>query len=641
MILPNDGDLDLADGDTELDGADSDLPLVDGDGTDLDPTENEAPDGDGLPLPDGDGTEAADESGGDSDTNDTADRETDSDFDVERVEMEFDLPVECSAGELSCSGSWVIRCASSGHWSIETDCTQTSGIEPGTTGYCEAGLCKTTPGSGTCFEGAARCKDSSHSEVCTRASGASSLAWAAKATCSTTQYCVAGYCLEKACTPGSKRCMVSLSELCADDGTSWTPFQQCDLATQTCLNGECITTTNPDSCNGSSKPFRCLSDTQTQYCNPANNTWTNFETCTAGKVCSNGNCLPTCDAAGNCPSGYRCLTTEKICTLAPTKCLRNTDCPGVGGKCIFTAGESVGTCEQNSTDSCAKDSDCTGCTYCDTTTLRCAPYTGEGSCKTSADCSTPSEYMCVTYRDTCTSGFCVPTCLSGLGVNCKAMNQVCDESLSSRTYGTCIDRDVCVPCADDNDCGDVGRCGWREDSKVKSGCCEWRQWSRPVLCHEACPDTETCFPNADTCGQTSCPNGQCVLPDGTCGLCNCTNTSPYCIYVPNDPQGTCCPGYYCTSDNLCAPRSCDFGACMHSDGSCGVCQACSNPTGCGLGQPPCCTGYSCEIAAGASTGTCVAVGCYGKSCTPFLNDCCLENSTCYVAKDTDTAGYCL
>ena len=632
-------------------------PISDGD---LNPdTENEflpdgdlMIDGDGASQPDGDTTWESEEvnpypDGDPIDYPDWEPIDRDSEADFERIDVEFDLPPVCTPGTLSCSDSWVIRCASSGHWSVEMDCTKMVGLEPLAEGHCVNGVCKSSAGPNEiCMSGTRRCVDATHSEVCKNAAGAAQASWIALATCTDSQYCLAGLCFEKACTPGSKRCVDRLAETCNADGLSWTPRVSCEGQTQRCINGDCLETATPEDCSKSYPIiYRCVSEKQPQYCNATAKQWVDLETCKAGETCMNSGCHPICPVTDrNCPKDYYCDSSSSICKLAPGKCLVSDDCPGAHVECEFPAGASVGNCKYPTNPPfCQTDANCEGCTYCDN--YQCLGYKG-ASCRTPTDCPDPSRYACIFPSERCGQGYCQPNCLVPGATNCKSQGMTCDTAPASPTYGSCISPIVCVPCADDDDCGEWGRCGWREDLryKITSGCCEWPSHFAPKLCHEKCPAGKACFPNADACGLTSCPSGQCVQPNGTCGPCTCTNTSPYCTAVPGDNsgQGTCCPGYLCdnTPSGRCMVKDCYNNTCMKADGNCGPCTACTNPSSCGLGLPPCCMGSSCNIPSGATQGTCGARGCYGKTCTPLLGDCCLETPNCLLANVGDTTGTC-
>ena len=367
-----------------------------------------------------------------------------------------------------------------------------------------------------------------------------------------------------------------------------------------------------------------------------------------GSKCARNVCAEICSSGSvRCPAGYTCDSETGTCQhLGTSSCSYDSECPGTGSYCKIAAGETYGTCEHL----CHSDTDCEGCTYCNLDNAsanyaHCVAYEGLGACNSAVDCPDPAFQVCSRPRETCEKGICVRSCSSGF-TNCKAEGRICNSAPTSPTYGMCIDPLLtCIPCADDDDCGYGGRCGWRQDNRYKilSGCCEWAGWADISLCHNVCTGGTTCFPAADACGQTACPSGQCTAPDGSCGPCTCTNTTPYCVPLPNDAtgQGTCCAGDVCVR-NRCEPRLCGRpDACIQANGLCGPCLKCENPTSCGLGLPPCCSGSTCKIEAGQKLGLCQALGCYGKTCTPGINDCCAGTPDCFIPNyETSRDAYC-
>ena len=94
--------------------------------------------------------------------------------------------------------------------------------------------------------------------------------------------------------------------------------------------------------------------------------------CPAGTQCTNGDCVPTCDASGNCAAGFYCESDAgplNVCSpITSVECNVDTDCPdpqacSAGGICFSTEYRANGTQQgcllfQGAQDGCSDDALC-------------------------------------------------------------------------------------------------------------------------------------------------------------------------------------------------------------------------------------------------------------------------------------------
>ncbi len=243
-------------------------------------------------------------------------------------------PWLCTPGTPSCVGSTGTRtCAADGlGYTATTGCATGTSCTP-STGLCGAWVC--TPGSATC-EGMTR-------RVCNSDGlGYTSI------TCTGTQNCTAGVCVDRVCVPGALSCAdVNTRRRCNDTGAGYEPAA-CP-AMNACLGAGVCT---PWTCTpGASGP--CASSTTRQVCN-ADGQGYSAAACAgatnATGVCTAGACGTTCNSGfGDCDGSAGSGCEANLNTSA-------AHCGRCGMACTTGQVCTTGTCRSSTTpvnDACS------------------------------------------------------------------------------------------------------------------------------------------------------------------------------------------------------------------------------------------------------------------------------------------------
>jgi hypothetical protein len=279
----------------------------------------------------------------------------------------------------------------------------------------------------------------------------------------------------------------------------------------------------------------------------------------------------TCDGVGAC----RMTGTDHVCV--PSACDNGTfvnaaTCDGKGA-CGTPVSESCGafTCSASTgcQKACAKDTDCTGASYCDITAKTCAAKKANGNtCASGQEC----------IYGNCVDGMCCNSKCDGLCSSCKkAHTNVADGtcavvSSGQDPYNSCQDQTATNPCGDTGLCDGAGAC--QKVDKTKScgnASCSGATYTPASMCD----GLGTCKASSATnCGDYQCsPSTGCLT---TCASNSDCSSATYCDLSLAKPVCTAkkAPGAACGTDaSKCTTGRCVDGVCCNTDctSSCYAC----------------------------------------------------------------------
>ncbi|HVH43216.1 MAG TPA: hypothetical protein VM925_12765 [Labilithrix sp.] len=415
-----------------------------------------------------------------------------------------------------------------------------------------------------------------------------------------------GDCCTANCDPDSKVCAQSVSACGAPD-TACTTNNQC--CTFSCLGGKCSNkqciadnagcTTDGECCGG-----KCAQGDGGSSCTPLN------AACkTSGNPCAgNGDCCSKFCANGTCSAA------PSFCTQNGDACANDIDC--CGGLCTKAAGATLGLCgvaEAPGAGGCTPAGQICG----DSTTggtlpncggeccsRSCRPYapTGMQICQPPSGCH-PTGELCQSDADCCGSpGMPGSTNNDGTG---KTTDVHCSKAPGA-TVGRCDTGNACSPA------GAICRLS-TNSCNATDKCCAGTVQTHPLNCKQ-----------------------------DSLGIPRCTAVSDYdCAASGPPPAGTACATSADCCNRPCVPNPagspafvCEGALCVEAGGACTT-------------TADCCAGSPCNLAPGASKGTCGTSGVgtdagttpgggttcaqYGQQCTQG-SDCC-DGVPC-------TFGYC-
>ncbi len=387
-----------------------------------------------------------------------------------------------------------------------------------------------------------------------------------------------------------------------------------------CLNGECV----GDSLYDCEDNNPCTDDLCDPEADPPcthipndDNDCTDWDVCTIGEHCSNGECVPGDDTL-DCEDDNQC--TSDICSPT-TGCIHNP----VSGDC-----NDFDDCTKN--DHCQYDGfsyGCFGTSYTCTSTQACKTATcdGMGGCdqipvENGTECN--DNNVC-TQNDSCQAG----QCLGEEDPDYCDDDKICTTDYCHPTYG-CQHSNNTLDCEDGNPC--------TLDDQCSGGICEP---GNEDTCYDGNDCTlDECDPDNGGCVQgvfepdgTDCDDGDPCTSDDQCnnGVCEgsgdfeCPPSTNPCKTATCDAQNGCqyvnLPNYeFCDNGNYCTENDYCFS---------GVCQP-GNTVTC-PDEPVddmhlVCRNYNCDSSQGCTYTT------VNNLCND--NDACTENDACQ-------NGYCI
>jgi hypothetical protein len=389
--------------------------------------------------------------------------------------------------------------------------------------------------------------------------GANVVCTVADAACSTNSQCCSG-----SCDPVTQKCKSSVAGCMG-------PNSSCAVATD-CCNLQCDTTkgvcsTAPscvaDNQSCASSGECCSGNCSGGHCMPLSTTCT-----TAGNPCS-----PTDGGGGGCCSGLcsagKCVLGSSFCIQPGDACARDIDC--CGGFCSKASGATLGVCMDVAT-------------------------TGAGQCQ--------HDGVLCNGCGSCCSRNCGPWALTGVnvcqpGLGCKILNSLC--TTSAECCGGDTGTVTCNPATGGS--LSIGVCAQNHGNQVPGGIC--RLTGGTNACSNAQSDCECALdPKVaccayDTLGLPRClGSGACAGADGGVGVF--AGSDQTCC---RPSGGTCNTAAECCNLVPCVPDATGTRHCLTSTPNDGgiVCVA---PGGTCTATGDCCTGYVCNIAPGAPSGTC-------------------------------------
>lgn len=255
----------------------------------------------------------------------------------------------CEPGTSSCAGEVRLACSAETGELTETDCAASSS-------YCRT-FDETSAGcvAWECLPGTTSCDRTGTVRVVCDARGTSS----ELIPCAGDEFCAAGSCSPRVCTPGERICTGGDVHVCASNGSGYA--LQTDCGTASCVEGTCVGEVPSCTSAGDCPPprGRCEGNTLVSY--------------TGNGVCSRGACdyEPVTRRTDCAASSRVCSAASAACvTPAGPSCTADTDC-GSGRYCVS------GTCRQ-----CRSTADCSDGRVC-----------VDGACTT---CSCPAGSICDT-----------------------------------------------------------------------------------------------------------------------------------------------------------------------------------------------------------------------------------------------------
>lgn len=257
----------------------------------------------------------------------------------------------CEPDTISCDGGTLVSCDELGAEETRTVCNETPDCLDNEFGCsCTENACRQL----VCEPGSRRCIANT-SQVCAD----DGLSWSLPEDCGD-GLCVEGTCLDVVCEPGSGLCDGEILSVCNENGTEETVTncadqgQLCDAERFACVDRAC----EPDArvCNGNS----------VFGCNDRGDGFEPIEECQDGERCRGGQCQDTCEPGARRCNGntlYTCLDDgvneesedcgdAAICLV--DRCVPQVCEPGAGG----CRGSLVTVCNENGTAFEPTDTDC-------------------------------------------------------------------------------------------------------------------------------------------------------------------------------------------------------------------------------------------------------------------------------------------
>ena len=483
-------------------------------------------------------------------------------------------------------------------------------------------------------------------------------------TCTATDQCASGFCVDGVC------CNSACSSAC----------DRCDLPTSP---GNCAVAPAGNPGNPSCSPYVC--NGVALFCPTS---CTSDSNCISGDYCSGGQCVPKIQQGQPCTSGSQCATgvcaDGVCCNMACGGQCQACNVSGSVGTCVAVTGTPVpprpactgdgslcsGSCNGVNTTACTYPTSSTQCRNASCTngvetfasscngagscpaavTASCSPYVcGPTSCLTT--CASDADCVSSDYCGGGLPGTCLPK--QALGQSCSANNQ-CASAF-------CTDGVCCTSACNGGGCdrcnlaGSVGTCTIASSGFAGNPSCS------PYVCNgtsAACPTS--CTSDSNCISTDYCSNGQCVqkVQQGQACSSNAQCQTGFCV------DGVCCNsacGGQCQACNLAGsvgichavtgspvpPRAACSGDGSVCNGSCnGVnTSSCTYPTAATQCRSASCTsGVQTLSAFCDGAGNCPAPA--TQSCTPYVcgptacKTSCASDADC-IATDYCAGGVCM
>ncbi len=337
--------------------------------------------------------------------------------------------------------------------------------------------------------------------------------------CTTQQSCVDGACVDRACTPGVRRCVTgdpTRVEACDAEGLGYTP-SPCPMG-QSCADGACV----PYRCipNGT----RCAGTAAVQTCDGAGLAFGPATPCPAGQGC---------DAAAGACRALVCSPGTATCLDANTR--RVCDPDGLG----YTS------------TACASAQTCNGgvcvARACVPGTFACADATTRGVCNPDglgyAVSPCPAMQACV-GGGVCTPWVCTP---GSVGTACPnaTSQQVCAPDGQGFATVACPSGQVCMGGRCSAPCGAAGQ------PVCASGQCNSGLAACAGVCRNTSTDATACGPTCTACPVPTQGTARCTA--GTCEVvCNdrFNPSAGACVACGADGQPACVAGSPCNAGTV-------------------------------------------------------------------------------------------
>ncbi len=204
---------------------------------------------------------------------------------------------ECAPDETECVGEQLRRCDTDGNWGELENCPT------GTT--CNVDQCTSNEEPLCQAAVETRCTDDSHMETCDD----TGLSWSDPVACDDGQFCIDGSCQLIDCQPGMDTACNAEGDVvtCNAQGNGYGAPVACPANTR-CEEGICVEIP----CTAGD--FRCVSQTEIQYCVQDGGSWDTAQSCASGEICESGTgCVPSGNQVCE-PGSTVCLDERTIAT---------------------------------------------------------------------------------------------------------------------------------------------------------------------------------------------------------------------------------------------------------------------------------------------------------------------------------------
>ncbi len=544
---------------------------------------------------------------------------------------------DCTSGDACAGGACVGGVTTCTACQIDLDCKDDGDLCNGTPS-CQAGVCKTKPGSIVVCAAAATCATFScqpTTGACLPSDVTNGTACDDNSVCSATSSCFGGQCVgsqtancddKNACTTDScdpkAGCLHANADGACDDGNPCTAGDQCG-------GGVCLAGPNQCACI---KDSDCASKSTGNLCDGALICQLNQCVIKAGSAVVCDGSLDTACGKNTCnPGSGLCTLTSatdgskcddgSLCTVGDA-CLSGA-CQGQalqcddGNPCTADACDAKLGCVHKSIDGGACD-DGNSCTIGDVCSAGKCAGSGTCQCQTTADCGAFEDGNACNGTLICQGNQCVVNAASV--VTCPATANGCTVNSCDPKSGACIAATAQdgIPCGGAALCGGTGACA-AGICKGSSGCADDGNPCTTASCDgngncAQTPNTASCSDgNTCTVGD-ACQAGKCV---SGASQCNC-QTSADCAKLDD---GNLCNGIWtCVPSSAggagqCAPDANSVVTCAASNNTCesNICQPTTGK--CALASAP--NGQACD-----DGNACTGAGqCFGGNCLVGVQNC--------------------